>query len=285
MPVSASLRGRVPGQVAIRDFVTAQALVHPVSLASRHLGRSPLTPATRELYRAALGEVVVGEMLDQLGPQWDVLHVVPVADDEYDPTDGFLSGDSSCESSSRQIDHLVIGPPGVFAVITENFPGQEVRVNGESMIIGSESVDDIAITRRLAAKAAERLTSAAGRSVRVEPVIVVVGSTKLRVREQPLEVTIVDSKHLIALLTRLERSLAGSQVAFISDVADRDSTWEAAPIRPEEALRLDQEFATLRAQVRESTQARIFWGAFGFFLLASTIWIGTAMVAEKLLGH
>jgi hypothetical protein len=284
MPVSASLRGRVPGQVAIRDFVTAQALTRPRTQTALRFGRSPLTSATRELYRAALGEVVVGEMLDQLGPQWDVLHVVPVADDEFDPSDGFLAGDGAGESSSRQIDHLVIGPPGVFAVITENFPGQEVRVNGEAMTIGSEMVHDVAITRRLAAKAAERLTAAAGQMVRVEPMVVVVGS-KLVAREQPLEVTVVASRHLVRLLTRLERSITGAQVAYISDVADRDSTWEAAPTRPEEAIQLDRAFADIREQVQEATRARVFWGVFGFLLVASSLWVGTVMIVENLLRH
>jgi hypothetical protein len=233
MPVRASLRGRVPGQVAIRDIVAAQREVSPRSRAARLFGFSPLTPTTRGLYRAALGEVVVGEMLDQLGPQWDVLHVVPVDDDELDLEAGETrEDDDGFEGSTKQIDHLLIGPPGVFALTTENYPAQEVRVDGEDMTIGGRPVGDIAVARRLAAIAADRLGSAVGHGVRVEPVIVVVGSTKLAVREQPMGVTIVDSKHLVRLLTRVSRSLAGADVANISDVADRDSTWRPLPRVP-----------------------------------------------------
>src|SRR5471032_1038231 len=93
MPASSSLRGRVPGQVAMSVVVTTQLATPPRSGLSRIFGRSPLTPKTRPLYRAALGELLVGDMLDNLGPRWDVLHVVPV--------------DESC----KDIDHLVIGPP------------------------------------------------------------------------------------------------------------------------------------------------------------------------------
>jgi hypothetical protein len=291
MPVSASLRGRVPGQVAIRDIVAAQREVGPRSLAARFFALSPLTPTTRGLYRAALGEVVVGEMLDQLGPQWDVLHVVPVDDDDIDfDTDSGAGADADSgadviETTTRQIDHLLIGPPGVFALTTENYPGQEVKVDGEDMTIGGRPVGDIAVARRLAAIAADRLGSAVGHGVRVEPVIVVVGSTKLAVREQPMGVTIVDSKHLVRLLTRVSRSLAGADVANISDVADRDSTWEAAPTRPEESLALNREFAALREQVHDATQARVIWGVLAFAVISTSAWIGTVMIVENLLGH
>jgi hypothetical protein len=289
MPVSASLRGRVPGQVAIRDIVAAQRAVRPRSFAARFFGVSPLTSATRGLYRAALGEVVVGEMLDQLGPQWDVLHVVPIADSGVDDDavlrEGTLLEGTLLEGSAKQIDHLVIGPPGVFAVTTENYPGQEVRVSGETLTIAGRAVDDIETARHLAARAADRLGSAAGKAVRVEPIIVVVGSTKLVAREQPSGVTIVDSRHLVRLLTKIDRSLAGAQVAYISDVADRDSTWEATPTRPDEALQLDREFAALRNQVQDATQARVIWGVLSFVLICSAAWIGTVMIVENLLGH
>jgi hypothetical protein len=285
MPVSASLRGRVPGQVAIRDIVAAQREVRTRSFAAKLFGISPLTSSTRRLYRAALGEVVVGEMLDQLGPQWDVLHVVPVQDD--DPDVGDLAGgtEDGADVTAKQIDHLLIGPPGVFAVTTENYPGQEVRVSDDDVTIAGRPVNDVAIARRLADSASDRLSSAAHRHVPVEPIIVTVGSTKLFVREQPMGVTVVDSKHLVRLLTRLSRSLAGAEVAFISDLADRDSTWEAAPTRPEESVELNREFAALREQVRDATQSRVVWGFLGFVLICSSAWVGTVMIVENLLGH
>ena len=54
MPVSTSLRGRVPGQAAMAEIVEVQRAVPPRSLAARLFGVSPLTPASRGLYRAAL---------------------------------------------------------------------------------------------------------------------------------------------------------------------------------------------------------------------------------------
>jgi len=264
MPVSTSLRGRVPGQAAMAEIVEVQRAVPPRSLAARLFGVSPLTPASRGLYRAALGEVAVGEMLDQLGPRWDILHVVPV-------------------TATGQIDHLVIGPTGVFSITTENYPGQEVKVSGDSLTIGGRAIDDIPTARRLAASAAERLSAAAGHAITVDPIIVVIDSRRLVVREQPTGLTVAGSKQLLRILGRLDRALAGTVVAQISDVADRVSTWDATPRPAEESLALSQEFAVLRQQVRDATQTRVFWGVIGFAIVCASAWIGTVLIVEAML--
>jgi hypothetical protein len=265
MPVSTSLRGRVPGQTIIGHIVSAQQDQPPRSIAARIFGGSPLAPRARHLYRAALGELAVGEMLDQLGPRWDILHVVPVGD--------------------GLIDHLVIGPPGVFAITTANYPAQEVRISGDSMTVGGETVDDIPDVRRVAHNAAERLSAAAGRPVVVEPMIVVIDSGKLVVRDEPAELTVIPSKQLLKTLIKLDRTMAGAVVAYISDIAERATTWDATATAPEEALRLSHDFADLREQVRAATQTRIFWGVVGFAVICATAWISTATIVEQLLGQ
>jgi hypothetical protein len=267
MAVSTSLRGRVPGQAVISDIVVAQLDVPERSRLARIFGASPLASTTRSLYRAALGELAVGQMLNQLGPLWDILHVVPVDD---------LNG---------QIDHLIIGPPGVFALFTENYPGQEIKVAGESMSIGGRSVDDIPTVRRLSDSAAERLSNAAGRTINVEPVIILIDPTKLVLRERPAGVHIVTSKQLLRLLTRAERSLAGSEVAYISDVADRETTWESTFTPPERALQLSRDFAVLRERVRDAAQIRVAWGLIGFVVVCGLAWVGAVTVTEYLLGQ
>ncbi|MBG6212216.1 hypothetical protein RCH23_000129 [Cryobacterium sp. CAN_C3] len=45
-------------------------------------------------------------MLSKLGPEWTVLHAVPVG------------------SGSSDIDHVVIGPAGVFTINTKNHTGK-----------------------------------------------------------------------------------------------------------------------------------------------------------------
>jgi hypothetical protein len=267
MPASSSLRGRVPGQVAMSTLVAEQVSAPSRSRLARIFGRSPLTPQTRPLYRAALGELLVGDMLDNLGPRWDVLHVVPVDD------------------SGKDIDHFVVGPPGVFAITTENFPGQEIKVNGDFLAVGSQRFDDIAAARELGQSAATLLSAAAGRSVSVTPLLVVVTPTKLTLRQQPEGARVIASKQLLHYLDRLPRTLDGADVAFISDVADRDTTWRAAPGATQDTQALSHDFAALRAEVQEAGQARLFWGVVGFAVIATIAWISTMTVLQNLMGR
>jgi hypothetical protein len=266
MTVSTSLRGRVPGQAVIDDIVVVQQDVPPRSRIARLFGASPLVPSTRGLYRAALGELAVGQMLNQLGPQWDILHAVPI-------------------DANGQIDHLVIGPGGVFAVFTENYPGQEIRVVGDTMTIGGRPVDNISTIRRLSASAAERLSCAAERTIAIQPVLVVIDSTRLVMRDGPKGVRIVPSRQLVRLLARDERSLAGSEVASISDIADRDATWESTFPSPERALQVSRDFAVLREEVRDAAQIRVTWGVFGFLIVCAIAWGATVDIVQHLLSQ
>jgi hypothetical protein len=267
MLASSSLRGRVPGQIAMSAVVNAFVSTPPRSRLARMFGRSPLAPHTRPLYRGALGELVVGDMLDNLGPRWDVLHVVPVDD------------------SGKDIDHLVIGPPGVFAITTENFPGQEIKVNGDFLAVGSQRYDDISRARELGQSAAELLGAVAGRPIEVHPLLVVVTPTKLVLRQQPEGANVLGSRQLLHYLDRLDGTLDGVEVAFISDVADRSTTWPAAPGPAEDVQQLTDDFTALRSAVLDAARVRVFWGIVGFALVAALAWGSTALIVEHLMGH
>ena len=267
MPERNSLRGRVPGQVAMSAIVEAQLATPARSRLGRIFGKSPLIPQTRRLYRAALGELLVGDMLDNLGPRWDVLHVVPV------------------DENGTDIDHLVIGPPGVFAITTENFPGQEIKVNGDFLAVGSQRFDDITVARELGESAAELLSAAAGRPVAVTPLLVVVSPTKLRLRQPPAGASVVPSRQLLHFLDKLDRTLDGAEVAFISDVADRHTTWRAAPGPAQDTQQLGTDFAALRAAVQGATQTRVLWGVVAFVVVAAGVWVSTAMIVQHLMGR
>jgi Nuclease-related domain len=267
MPASSSLRGRIPAQVAMSEVVAAQLDVPSRSLLGRIFGKSPLTPATRPVYRAALGELLVGDMLDNLGPRWDVLHVVPL------------------DTGERDIDHLVIGPPGVFTITTENFPGQEFRVNGETLSVGNRPLDHILVARRLGERAAERLSAAAGRPVHVTPLLVAVTPTRLVMREEPEGVGVVTSKQLLHFFERQDPTLSGTDVAYISDIADRLSTWQTSADGPQDPQKLGQSFSALRIEVQDAAQARFFWAIMGLGSAAICVWFVASMITENLLGH
>jgi hypothetical protein len=267
MTASSSLRGRVPGQLAMSEIIATQRTVPMRSRLARIFGISPLQPSARSLYRAALGELLVGDTLDNLGPEWDVLHVVPV------------------DADRRDIDHLVIGPPGVFSLSTQNMLGDEVFIDGERLLVDNKPRDDIAATRTLAETASELLSEAAELTVHVEPILVIVNPKKLVVRQQPSGLLVVSSRQLLRWLKNLERTLPGEDVAHISDVADRNSTWHTAATLPEDTPGLHRDFGALREEVRGATRRRIAWSSLAFVILCATVWGSTVLIVEHLIAH
>jgi hypothetical protein len=268
MSASHLIRGRVPGESVMSELVMLQRSQPARSGLAKFFGVSPLAGAHRSLYSSALGELLVGDSVDNIGPEWDVLHVVPV------------------DNQSPQIDHLVIGPPGVFSLWTKNFPGQEIVVDGETMLVGGHPVTDVADARRQASTAAALLTAATGSgpelelAVDVEPVVVVVNPKKLVIRKQPSGLMVVSSKQLLRWLTKMDRRLDGAEVAYISDISDRESTWHSPPEPVQDAQQLHREFALLREAVSNASRVRLGWGALAFVVVAASAWTAAVMLAE-----
>ncbi|MFF2300083.1 nuclease-related domain-containing protein [Arthrobacter sp. NPDC058127] len=104
------LSDRIPGQSVIEKLLADRAGASSRSFLGRIFGADPLTPDNHPWYKGALGEVAVGRILERLGPEWTVLHAVPVG------------------AGTSDIDHVLIGPSGVFTLNTKNHTGQSVWV-------------------------------------------------------------------------------------------------------------------------------------------------------------
>src|ERR1700712_3858316 len=66
-------------------------------------------------YQGALGEIEVGRMLSELGTDWFVRHAVPIG------------------AGTKDVDHLVIGPGGVFAINTKHHEGASVWIGDHTI--------------------------------------------------------------------------------------------------------------------------------------------------------
>ncbi|MCU1534446.1 MAG: hypothetical protein JWR53_927 [Glaciihabitans sp.] len=270
MPDRHTLRARVPGQSVMSELVRSQLDVPPRSRLARFFGASPLSAANRGWYSGALGELLVGDSLDDIGPEWDVLHAVPLGDERDDSPD---------------IDHVVIGPPGVFTIHTKNYTGEDVTVLGETMLAGGERLPHVFDARDEAERAASLLSDASGVDVVVEPIIVIVNPKKLTIRQQPAGVVVISSHQLLRWLTRLDRTLDGEAVALISDVADRTATWHSSPSPAQDTQQLHRDFAVLRAQVGRAAARRAFWVGSLFIAVFAGAWVSVATLVSVLLGR
>ncbi|MGV8896652.1 MAG: nuclease-related domain-containing protein [Rhodoglobus sp.] len=235
------LRDRVAGQSAMWHVVSAQQLAAPQSSVGRFFGVSPLTPEARISYRGALGELLVGDVLENLGHRWDVLHDVPL---------GYSS-----------LDHLVIGPAGVFTVHTANCNGVDAVIDDDAMLVAGEARHDIPVARAVAGEVAQILSAAAGRPITVSPLLVVVGPRRLIVRTAPDDVAIISSADLEKRLCTAPQALNGDEVALISDIADLDVTWPVAGETVLDTQKLHRDFSVIRAHVGTALVRRIAWAA------------------------
>jgi hypothetical protein len=260
--------------LVVGDLVRCQLDVPPRSGLARVFGVSPLASDKRSWYRGALGELLVGDSLDDLGPSWDVLHAVPIGspDDEQTLDGGFA-----------ELDHVVIGPPGVFTIHTRNYSGEDVVVLGDTMLATGERVPHVREARREAERAADLLSDASGREVCVRAIIVIVNPKKLTIREEPEGVVVLTSRQLLRWLGRLDRALDGEAVALISDVADRNTTWHSLPAPAEDTQHLHREFALLRTRVSNAAMIRAFWVGGLFLAVFAAAWLAIATLVSTVL--
>jgi hypothetical protein len=266
--MSAAVADNVPGQNAIREFLHLQSTVPCRSLLARIFGVSPLVPETRTWYHAATSEIAVGEELGRLDPEWLVLHALPVA-------------------AGSDIDHLVIGPGGVFILNTKSHPGQTIWASQRSFLVSGMRHPYIRNMEYEMGRAERLLTIAAQTPVEVAGVLVVVAARSITVRDKHRDVTVLPSSAVLQWILARPRVLTPGDVARIGAATKRDSTWYArsstngvdhATGDAGDKHDLLARFAAHRAEVRRAWRLQVTWatgtaiaGATGFILVTYSI--------------
>ena len=241
----ASLRSRVPAQAVMTELLRRQSGGAPRTRLARLLGRSPLSADARSWYLGALGELEVGARLDRLPDGWHVLHAVPVGDRGAD------------------VDHVVIGPAGLFTVNTKHHAGQRVWVAGRTFRVGGRAQLHVRNAEHEADRAARRLSAAVGTQVEVTPVIAVVAAESLTVKAAPDRVVVVAADRLLRELRRRPAVLTDEQVQRLLQAADRPGTWQNVPDEPSPAGVVQSAFHALDREVREARLVRGAWSLAG----------------------
>lgn len=204
------LAGNRPGQAARARAVQLRRATPVRTFFARLLG---LKSEERNWRIGADGEEAVAAELAGLSQRWRVLHAVPIGDRGTD------------------IDHLVIGPPGVFTVNTKHHPTAAVWVGGSTFIVNGQRLDYTAKSRN-EARWATKLLNAASPSPTTVPatgVITLVGVRRgLTIKSQPHGVHVTARRDLRAWLERQPGRLTGAQVQALFETARRSTTWRPA---------------------------------------------------------
>lgn len=236
-----ALSSRVPAQAVIGELLEVRERDALRSFLGRLLGTDPLSPESRPWFRGALGEIAVGRILARLEPEWTVLHAVPVG-----------KGDSD-------IDHVLIGPGGVFTLNTANHSGQPIWVAGRTLMVAGKKQRHIPNAVHEAARAEKLLTGALGEAVEVTGVLVLVEPKSFAVREKPADVAVLTSRQLLRWLNRRGQVLTLEQITAITAVAVMPATWHRNPAPGTDPGTLVQEFNLLRTLVDSARRRRAAW--------------------------
>lgn len=154
--------------------------------------------------RGADGEERVARSLSRLPTGWYVFHDLTVG------------------SGGANLDHLVIGPGGVFVLNTKNLTGN-VWIGERAILHNGRKTDFLRASKREGAIAAERLGRAVGP---VFPVpVLVIFADKVTLKAEPSEVRVVEGVHIGRWLERQPSVLSPDHAAAISRAADDPSTW------------------------------------------------------------
>jgi hypothetical protein len=202
-PTWSDLSLNAPGQLARREALTRREQAPVKTFVARVLRVHTEERAWRV---GADGEEEVARRLRKLKDGWRVVHAVPVG------------------ARGADIDHVVIGPGGIFTLNTKNHRGKRVWISERTFLVNGQRTDYLRNSRYEATRAARLLSTAVGFEVAVEPVIVVLAA-ELTIKAAPDGVHVVAHTKAARWLNHLPTRLPPNVVAQIFDVARRDTTW------------------------------------------------------------
>jgi len=250
----------IAGQAKIRELLTLQRIAPRRSAIARFFGLSPLAPDARDAYSDALGEIEVGLALGSLPAGWTVIHAVPVGE------------------GSATIDHLVVGPSGVYIVTTKVHSGQVVVAAQRTFVVADIRQPYIRSMEYEMGRVERLLSTAAHRSVEVSGLLAVVDAKSLDVTEGHRDVAVIDASTIVRWLSGRPRIMQPDEMELITSVAVDPATWHAVSMSAEETNDLKVEFERLHRDVTRAWSRQKLWatiatvvGAGGFILVTYAI--------------
>jgi hypothetical protein len=159
----------------------------------------------------AEGETKVGAQFGKLlkkDPRWQVIHSIPVG------------------TRGSDIDHLIVGPGGVFTANTKNHPKAKIWVGGDTVMVNGQRQPYVRNARHEAARASKLLSQACGWQVRVEGFVIVVNADDLKIETPPADVHVMWRRQAVRWLRRRDEVLDQASLESIFEAARRSTTWK-----------------------------------------------------------
>jgi hypothetical protein len=153
------------------------------------------------------GEMLLSSELSELGSGWHVLHSIPIA------------------HRNTEIDHVVVGPAGVFTIDAKYHPNAKVWVAEDTVLVNGYRKFYVRNSRHEAGWASRLLSTACGFPVSATGVVVL-DSGGFTVKEGPRDVQVIHRRSSVAWLRAQPQRLGAEEVAAIFDAARKPLTWK-----------------------------------------------------------
>jgi len=160
--------------------------------------------------KGLIGEQHVGDSLEKLlgeDSPWTVVHSLPIG------------------ARGADIDHVVVGPGGVFTLNTKRHRGAKVWVKGDTVLVNGQRQPYVRNSRHEASRVGKVLTQVCGFDVKVRGVVVLDDVAQWDVKEQPDDVRVVSRRMLRLWLRTRKRVFTDEQTAEVGAAVRRGSTW------------------------------------------------------------
>ena len=206
--IEPDLAANRPGQAARRRALEERA-AHP---ARSFFARVLLVHTDERAWRlGGDGEELVGRVLQRLttkqDPGWRVIHSIPIG------------------TQGSDIDHVVVGPGGVFTLNAKHHPRARIWVGGDTLLVNGTRQPYLRNSRHEAARASRLLTAACGFPVEVTGVVVPVNASDVVIKKAPVGVHVVNRRRLSRWLRGRARVLDADRIDAVYAAARRPSIW------------------------------------------------------------
>ena len=168
------------------------------------------TPA-RNWRLGAEGEELVAKQIAKLqrsDSRWQVVHDIRVG------------------KRGANIDHVLVGPAGVFVIDSKHWRDADVAVHASGVVKDGYFVKGLLpAIRKQAGVAQHALSPVLGYPIEVQPVVAIVNARSFTVKVDPLDVLVTPRRQLVERLRRYPEMLDEHQIAQIFAAMRRPSTW------------------------------------------------------------
>ncbi len=244
------LRQRAPAQAVMEKLVSLRGTP---DLVEWPLGIVRLSKDGESWLRGVKGELSMARGLSTLGAEWTVLHSIPV---------GLRGSD---------IDHIAIGPTGVFAINSKRLLDRRIWVSGGRFLVDGRHREYLRYADFEATRV-EAVLRAAGIPLGVMPVIAISGAKKITIRSTPVwngrTIGVARSEHVARRIRRRSPKLSRDQVEQIVALFSDPAAWTRKPLPMDNAQATRDAYDRIERGVRR-------WNA---FIVTSGLLFSAALV-------